>query len=197
MIAFILGNGVSRKVVDLPKLRNYGTIYGCNALYRDFIPDYLISVDIPMVTEILKHKIDEQCNFYTIPSVEHKKLKGKINFFPDLTRASSGNSAIKLAIMNKHTTIYLLGFDFIGLDNNLYNNVYSSSPHYRRGKEKHIINNNWELQLNNYVKSNNNIKFIRVNGNDYISGKLRYSNFTNIDMNDFLTEYKVRLTNEL
>ena len=39
---FALGNGESRLQLDLEKLRGHGKIYGCNAIYRDFIPDVLI-----------------------------------------------------------------------------------------------------------------------------------------------------------
>ena len=35
-VAFVLGNGTSRKNIDHTQLSNKGTIYGCNALYRDF-----------------------------------------------------------------------------------------------------------------------------------------------------------------
>ena len=38
---FIIGNGTSRKSIDLEKLRKHGIIIGSNALYRDFTPDYL------------------------------------------------------------------------------------------------------------------------------------------------------------
>jgi hypothetical protein len=44
-IAFVIGNGVSRQTIDLEKLKKYGTIYGCNAIYRNFNPDYLVAVD--------------------------------------------------------------------------------------------------------------------------------------------------------
>ena len=48
-IAFVLGNGKSRLQLDLIKLKPFGKIFGCNALYREFAPDYLISVDQPML----------------------------------------------------------------------------------------------------------------------------------------------------
>ena len=51
---FIIGNGESRKGFDLTSLRKYGKIYGCNALYRDFQPDVLISVDQRMIKEIME-----------------------------------------------------------------------------------------------------------------------------------------------
>ena len=49
---FCIGNGKSRQGFDLEKLRPYGKIYGCNALYRDFKPDVLISVDNGIMHEI-------------------------------------------------------------------------------------------------------------------------------------------------
>ena len=36
---FCLGNGESRKGVNLDILKQHGKIYGCNALYRDYTPD--------------------------------------------------------------------------------------------------------------------------------------------------------------
>jgi len=41
---FCLGNGESRKDVNLSALKPHGKIYGCNALYRDFTPDVLVAV---------------------------------------------------------------------------------------------------------------------------------------------------------
>ena len=49
---FCIGNGESRKGFDLEQLRPYGKIYGCNALYRDFLPDALICVDHGIMHEV-------------------------------------------------------------------------------------------------------------------------------------------------
>jgi hypothetical protein len=49
---FLIGNGESRIGFDLNKLRPYGKIYGCNALYRDFTPDVLVAVDHGIMHEI-------------------------------------------------------------------------------------------------------------------------------------------------
>lgn len=49
-----LGNGESRLGIDLDRLRQYATIWGCNALYRDFTPDFLVCVDIEMSHEIYR-----------------------------------------------------------------------------------------------------------------------------------------------
>ena len=49
---FLIGNGESRKDFNLQKLRTHGTIYGCNAIYRDVMPDVLTSVDHGIMHEI-------------------------------------------------------------------------------------------------------------------------------------------------
>ena len=49
---FVLGNGESRKNVNLDGLKSCGPVYGCNALYRDFTPDALICVDGGMMHEV-------------------------------------------------------------------------------------------------------------------------------------------------
>ena len=50
--AYIIGNGPSRLEVDLSELKKEGTIFGCNALYRDFRPDWLLSGDATITKEI-------------------------------------------------------------------------------------------------------------------------------------------------
>ena len=58
--AYIIGNGPSRRDLMLDTLP--GITFGCNALYRDFAPDYLVSGDSRILKEIcgdeypLKHK---------------------------------------------------------------------------------------------------------------------------------------------
>ena len=49
---FCIGNGESRQGFDLEQLRPHGKIYGCNAIYRDFMPDVLTAVDHGIMHEI-------------------------------------------------------------------------------------------------------------------------------------------------
>ena len=62
-IAYIIGNGPSRKQIALEKLD--GVTFGCNALYRDFSPDYLIGGDATIIKEICAsgYPNDNQCIF--------------------------------------------------------------------------------------------------------------------------------------
>ena len=57
-VAYIIGNGESRKGFDIEKLIGSGIIWGCNALYRDWenkkymLPDFLVAIDDGIITEI-------------------------------------------------------------------------------------------------------------------------------------------------
>ena len=76
---FCIGNGESRKHLDLETLRSHGKIYGCNALYRDFKPDVLIAVDMGIMHEIYNsgYAQDNKCVFRdwnTMPGEMYKQL---------------------------------------------------------------------------------------------------------------------------
>ena len=62
---FIIGNGESRLGLDLDSLREKGKIYGCNALYRDFVPDVLVAIDEAVMFEIVStgYQKENQCYF--------------------------------------------------------------------------------------------------------------------------------------
>ena len=47
--AYIIGNGTSRQGLDLDVLG--GDVWGCNALFRDYTPDYLTIVDVSIMGE--------------------------------------------------------------------------------------------------------------------------------------------------
>lgn len=54
-VAFCIGNAESRKGIDLEKYRQFGKLYGCNALTRDLLPDVITAVDNGIMHEIF-HK---------------------------------------------------------------------------------------------------------------------------------------------
>jgi len=55
-VAFVLGNGKSRKILDLNLVKQHGPIYGCNALYREFTPDCLIATD-PGISKAIQDSV--------------------------------------------------------------------------------------------------------------------------------------------
>ena len=76
---FCIGNGESRKDFDLEKLRPHGKIYGCNALYRDFKPDVLISVDNGIMHEIYQSGFakEVECwfrNWTKVPAAHYEMM---------------------------------------------------------------------------------------------------------------------------
>jgi hypothetical protein len=58
---FVLGNGPSRKNIDLSKLD--GTVIGCNAIYRDFTPDVICAHDAGIISDIINSGFDGNCYF--------------------------------------------------------------------------------------------------------------------------------------
>jgi hypothetical protein len=54
MIHFCFGNGNSRKGIDIEQYKKYGKVVGCNAIYRDYTPDILVSLDSKMSHEIYR-----------------------------------------------------------------------------------------------------------------------------------------------
>ena len=111
--AYIIGNGPSRKNFNLDVLKDTGQSYGCNALYRDFMPDFIFSVDTKMTTEMVMAKVGRQTIHYA-PSLEvnRKHAKGMIHLIPNNPHFISGNQAIWTATVHGHRNIYLIGFDF-------------------------------------------------------------------------------------
>ena len=64
--ALIIGNGPSRKSTLAPRLMvldGLCTTYGCNALYRDFAPDFLFTNDCEMMFEIIEAEYKGTCVF--------------------------------------------------------------------------------------------------------------------------------------
>ena len=61
--AVVLGNGPSRKSVKLEDLKKERVVYGCNALYRDWEPDFLVANDWRMMLEIIASDYSGRCVF--------------------------------------------------------------------------------------------------------------------------------------
>ena len=71
---FVIGNGNSRKNINLNTLKEYGKIIGCNALYRDFTPDHLFTNDCKILHEIISSQYPKNNEVFL--------LQGEIEFLP-------------------------------------------------------------------------------------------------------------------
>jgi hypothetical protein len=147
--AYIIGNGPSRKGFDLNSLKGTGQIYGCNALYRDFIPDFLFSVDANMTREISENKVYEKCWCYA-PSLEVNRLQGLV-LIPKNPHYTSGNEAIWTSLIHGHKNLYLIGFDFREFGKDKLNNIYQETQNYGP-RHNDVIFEQWLTQLRKMIK---------------------------------------------
>jgi hypothetical protein len=160
--AFVLGNGRSRLGVKLKKLGKRGTIYGCNALYREYTPDFLIAVDPKMIIEICGAGYQLENEVWTNPNSRYDKFKN-LKFFKNARGWSSGPTALHKACMDGHKELFILGFDYYGLDNH-FNNVYADTPNYKRSNEAATYYGNWMRQSETTFKEFTDKYFYRVIG---------------------------------
>jgi len=143
-------------------LKSIGTVYGCNALYREFSPDYLIAVDVKMILEINKSGYQNHNTVWTNPNRTFERMNN-FNYFQPSKGWSSGPTALWLATQHNFLEIYILGFDYKGLDNGKkFNNVYANTPNYKKSSDGATFFGNWSRQTKMVIKDNQNITFIRV-----------------------------------
>lgn len=133
-IAFIVGNGVSRANFDLNKLKKLGTIFGCNALYREFEPDWIVAIDPKIIEEIQKSNFD-QSKVLIPPENEHWEPE-EMHPGRHRPRSNAGMNAMIEAIKKGYNHLICLGFDFLVVDGEMAtDNIYANTPSY--GPETH------------------------------------------------------------
>lgn len=148
--AYIIGNGPSRKNFDLEMLKGSGQVYGCNALYRDFIPDFLFMVDSKISKVIVDERVHEKCVCYA-PSLEVNRSKGALNLIPHNPHWVSGQAAMWTACVHGHKNLYLIGFDFREYGKDQLNNIYQDTPCYGERKSDAVFEA-WLKQFRTLVK---------------------------------------------
>jgi hypothetical protein len=156
--AFIIGNGESRIGFDLYNLPQ--DTYGCNALYRDYEPDYLIVVDQFMYKEIIQNEYDQKYTVYTNRN-NIKKYGGSSNLIPENPHKGAGTTAMHIAIHDGHTRLFCIGFDCAEDGPNI--NVYKDTPCYHKSKTTANLSL-WGRQIYDLAKSNPDINFAFVGG---------------------------------
>lgn len=150
MSAYVIGNGLSRKNIDLCKLE--GSTYGCNALYKEYTPTVLVATDDPISTEIQRSGYAKFNRFYT------RKVyaaTGALQLREQYQKWSSGPNALQLAILDEHEDIVVIGFDF-GSKDKRYNNIYAGNKFYDNNESYH---GNWMHQVYGIIKRNPNVTF--------------------------------------
>lgn len=186
-ISFVLGNGTSRKTIDLEQLKSNGKVYACNAVYRTFQPDYLVAVDVKMILEINKAGFQHKNEVWTNPNKSYQRIKN-LNYFNPSKGWSSGPTALWLAAQHSYETIYILGFDYRGLnDGKTLNNMYADTANYKKSTDGATFFGNWMRQTRAVIKENPNINFVRViQPDNYNPDELNtFDNYTTVFIDDF------------
>lgn len=163
--AYCIGNGPSRKGFDLEKLRSTGQTYGCNALYTDFMPDFIFSVDTKMTMTMVEDEVGLKTNHYA-PALEvnRKQSKGMLHLIPNNPHWISGNSAFWTAGVHGHKNIYLIGYDFREYGKDQLNNLYQGHKNYGERHSDQIFEQ-WLKQFRDMLKMRPYVHYTIVHDN--------------------------------
>ena len=156
-VAFIICNGESRQGFDLDLLKNKGTSFGCNALYRVWNPDYIVSIDQGITSEIFDSEWPAEKHIVP-PYIEQFEPK---EFNPSQPRSNAGMNAMIEAIKKGYKQLYVLGMDFV-IDEEGYqmSNIFDGTDNY--GMETRATMND-QINRMNYLswfcRKHNDISF--------------------------------------
>lgn len=158
--AAVIGNGVSRKNFDLNLFKNKKIqTYGCNALYRDHKPDFLIAIGKEIALEISQSDYSKNNVVYSSPD-NILRYPNTFHVIPQTPSWNAGSLAAYLACFDGHSIVYLLGHD--GLDTTGYsNNIYKNSPCYNT--DVNTTDTFWALSMSHVFKTYNLVDFVLVN----------------------------------
>ena len=170
-VAFVLGNGQSRKGIDLNDLKQKGTVFACNAVYRTHQPHWLVAVDPKMMLEIAETDYVVHNKVYSNFNNQyekHQKLLDHVTWSKPSLGWSSGPTALRLACEQGFKEIYILGFDYQGLavdaKKNRFqlNNIYGDTRNYKKNNDEATFYGNWMNQTKRCLKDFPDVKFHRV-----------------------------------
>lgn len=184
MNVFVLGNGESRLQFSLKKLKRYGKTYGCNAIYRDFSPDVLLSIDRHMVNEIIDAGYHEAHTCYFANDDRANRIPDDCLVGEYGKTQYCGPTAIRLAIKNESPIrVFMIGFDII---DKKWSNVYCGTNGYEDHREEAkkvvasggvVVHNQLTLtQLLDIFHQYNQVQFIKVMDKN----KFQYSLWSNV-----------------
>lgn len=177
----VLGNGESRKFLNIESLKADYTIIGCNAVHRDYPVDHLICCDRRMVKEATENPNIKETFIYVREEHYHyfRKVKKnkKIHLLPTLpyvgdrradipTHWGSGPYAILIACLMSPQEIHIFGFDLYG-NGDFVNNIYKGSVNYKSTNESAVDPSYWIYQISKLMILYPKIHFFVYNNEDW------------------------------
>jgi len=129
-VAHVIGNSKSRHKFDLNLLkgqtggakgvRSVGQSYGCNLLYKDFSPTFLITTNKHICSEIA-------ASDYTKENIVFSNVKNilahpsSFHLYPKMFTGSMGTLALRLACADGHKQVFMVGMTcYHKEDDNIY-----------------------------------------------------------------------------
>jgi|TARA_A100001011_G_C14133677_1_gene766556 hypothetical protein len=203
-IAFVLGNGESRRGIEINDLMEKGTVYACNAVFRTHQPHWIVAVDPKMMLEIAETDYvvnNKVYSNYNGQYQKHQKLLDHVTWSKPSLGWSSGPTALRLACDHGFKEIYILGFDYQGLreesKNNVFrlNNMFGDTRNYKKKNESATFYGNWMNQTKRCLQDYTDVKFHRVITKDWFKPKDidRHENMSHITTEDFLAKFGLQL----
>lgn len=159
--ALVIGNGESRRDINLDSYKLEYQLIGCNALHRDITADHLICCDRRMVEEATENPQTKNTLIYVRPEWFHffRKIKKNKNVrtMPELPYVGdlkqddpihwgSGPYAVLVAASLGFKEIELLGFDLYPV-NQYVNNLYKDTNNYSKFTAKPVDPKYWIYQI--------------------------------------------------
>ena len=203
-IAFVLGNGESRKGILIADLKKKGTVFACNGVYRTETPDYLVAVDPKMLLEISESDYLVQNKVYSNFNAQYNKVQkilDHVQWFKPSLGWSSGPTALRVACDQGYKEIYILGFDYQGhLDNkktnrHKFNNIFKDTRNYKKSNDEATFYGNWMNQTKRCLQDFSDIKFHRVIPSGWFKPKdLEWNgNIDHITTEQFLSTFELQV----
>jgi len=162
--AICLGNGKSRADYSLKKIENnnslkilryYNVIYGCNGIYREWQPDFLLSTH-----HLLTAQMPKNLHEITYAYQEIFRRYPDINLMPGNNRMDAGSSAAYLAAFHGAKNVFLFGYDGQP-DPDEINSIYLNTEHYPKTGDEGF-DQKWIKYLYNVIEAYPEVKFYRV-----------------------------------
>lgn len=175
--ALVVGNGESRRRLDLTKFKDTHLIVGCNALHRDIVVDHLICCDHRMVREALENPSTANTTIHVREGWHHyfrKIEKNKnVKLLPELpyqgasrpdkpVHWGSGPYAVLIAAQLNLSTVSLVGFDLYGQQDRV-NNVYKGTNNYSNPDSGAVDPSYWIYQIGKIFSLFPHIQFNIIN----------------------------------
>jgi hypothetical protein len=167
-IAFVLGNGESRRGIEINDLKEKGTVFACNAVYRTHRPDFLVAVDPKMIFEIAETDYpvhNKVWSNFNAQYNKHPKILDHVNWFKPSLGWSSGPTALRMACEHGFKEIYVLGFDYQGHNDGKrfkLNNIFGDTRNYKKRNDEATFYGNWMNQTKRCLQDFKDVQFHRV-----------------------------------